>query len=818
VPIGAPGELVIGGAGLARGYLGRPELTAERFVPDPESDHPGARWYRSGDLGRFLPDGDVEYLGRIDHQVKIRGFRIEPGEIEAALERHPGVAQAVVAVRPSPGGEPRLVGYLTPDPDRARPVRTLLRLERQGRTAGHEPVVLPDGSTVFHCNRAETEFVYRELFESESYFRHGITLEDGACVFDVGANIGLFALLLHRRWRDLRIWAFEPLPPIFEVLRLNAELHGLPVRLFQHGLAGAPGTAEFDYFPHATVLSGRFSDPTAEQSTVKAFLLSQLTPGDQAPADGLLDELLAERLQRQRFPCEIKTVSQVLAEGGIERIDLLKVDVEKAELDVLQGIEPADWPKIRQVVAEVHDVAGRLRTLTELLEHHGFQVVAEQDAELQGTGLYNLYARRSGSPSSPPPAPATGSTETAWENAGALLDDVRRWMRERVPEHMVPQAWVLLDELPLTANGKIDRKALPLPGSSTGEAHRPPRVAPRTPDEERLARLWSELLGVEAVGVNESFFDLGGHSLLAVRLIARIEDELGVRLPVLALFREPTIERLSARLRQESSETAILVPLAAGDGRPWFFVHASGGDAFPYLPLARRLSGPVYGLRAAGLGDAEPDADIPTMAIRYLGEIQKIQPHGPYRLGGWSMGGVVAYEMARRLRAAGEEIEALVLLDSYNPAASPGAPQANPLESLRAFALELGIRPDSVPLATSDLEALAPADLLPRVWEAAHAAGLLPQELSLPRLRRLYRVFESNLNAYVSYKPEPIAIRTLLVQAIDGKPEENAGLGWQCLLGDSLVLRDAAGDHHTLLGEEHVSALAARLLEFLARR
>ncbi|MGO4758500.1 AMP-binding protein, partial [Streptomyces sp. 2MCAF27] len=193
-PIGVVGELYVGGAGVARGYLNRPELTAERFLRDPFRDDPTARVYRTGDLARRLPDGSLEYLGRNDQQVKVRGFRIELGEIEARLGAHDGVEDARVLLRDHGDDDKRLVGYLVPAQESARPVRELLRLARTEPTALERTYELPNGLPVFHHNRSETDFVYEEIFTNLEYLRHGVTIRDGDTIVDIGANIGLFTL------------------------------------------------------------------------------------------------------------------------------------------------------------------------------------------------------------------------------------------------------------------------------------------------------------------------------------------------------------------------------------------------------------------------------------------------------------------------------------------------------------------------------------------------------------------------------------------------------------------------------------------------
>ena len=556
VPMGEPGELCIGGVQVGRGYLNRPALTAERFVPDAIRGEPGTRLYRTGDLARYLPDGAIEYLGRIDHQVKIRGFRIELGEIEAALDEHPGVEGSVVVAADGPGGDKRLVAYLRPDHNRAAAVRRWLRLEREGQLEGQSFHVLPDGTVVAHRGKGETEFLFNELFADRRYLRNGIELRDGDCVFDVGANIGLFSLFASRE-AAVRIHAFEPISPIFEVLSVNAGLHGLDVRLHDCGLADRPGTAEFTYYPQTSLISGRFADAAEDRVMVRSFLLGQGT----GISESQIEELLDQRLQAERHTCRLRTLSEVIAEEGIERIDLLKVDVEKSELEVLGGLRDEDWPRVRQAVVEVHDVDGRLERALDLLRRHGFEVAVEQDRMLTRTGLYNLYARRPGEA----PRPATGLRSPGqawWYSPGQLIADLKTFLRERLPDYMLPAAFVLLEEFPLGPSGKVDRKALPAP-ESVRHAVAGEHVAPRTPTEEALAAIWREILGRERIGSGDRFFDLGGHSLLATQVIARVGHEMGVILTLRDVFERPMLSALASLIEERGRARAWSSPIVA---------------------------------------------------------------------------------------------------------------------------------------------------------------------------------------------------------------------------------------------------------------
>ena len=548
-PIGAVGELCIGGSGVGMGYLQNPDLTADKFIPNPFDDAPGSRMYKTGDLARYLPDGNIEFLGRTDRQIKVRGFRIEMAEVEAALERHSAAREAVVLATEFAPGDQRLVGYVVPSEETALPVRRLLGLESEGRIPKQVWYELPNGMALAHLNRSETDFVYREIFEKGSYLRHGISLDDGACIFDVGANIGMFALYASQKVRDVQIYAFEPIPPIFERLRINQHLYDVNMKLFDHGIASESGTCMFSFYPHASILSGRFADVAEERETVRNFLLTRgVAPEEEAdlPAEDI-EELLDERLTVESFKCQLKTLSQVIQENDVERIDLLKIDVEKSELDVLKGIASSDWLKIRQVVVEVHDTDGRLERVKELLEKNQFVLAIEQDNILRGTRIYNVYAVRNVGAE----ITETASRQTAdrpanctWSSRELLIADLRASLQSRLPEYMVPSAFVLLQSLPLTPNGKIDVRAFPRPASlRTGSGTE--FIAPRNHVEAKLAQIWAEVLHLDEVGVNDNFFDLGGHSLLATQVVSRVRDSFQVKVPLKDFFARPTIAELA---------------------------------------------------------------------------------------------------------------------------------------------------------------------------------------------------------------------------------------------------------------------------------
>jgi amino acid adenylation domain-containing protein/FkbM family methyltransferase len=610
-PLGVEGELYIGGAGVARGYSQQPGLTAERFVPDPFGAREGARLYRTGDRAVRRADGNLEFFGRLDQQVKVRGFRIELGEIEAALGSHPAVQSASVVAREFEPGDTRLVAYVVPDKRHAAVVRELLDLKKEGLPDGLTLYDLPNGMEIVQQNKSVSDFLYKEIFEEQEYLRHGITLPPGGCVFDVGANIGMFTLFVGRQRADARIFAFEPIPQNFQVLRLNAALYGLDARLFEYGLASEEATATFTYYPHVSLMSGRFADDAAERQVIKLFEHNQQLKSRAAGtpwSEDLLDEVVTERLAREQVACRLRRISDVIRENGVEQIDLLKIDVEKSELEVLAGIEDGDWAKIRQLVVEVHDLDGRLGQVKNLLESHGFTLTLAQESYLKNTELYAVYATRPGA-SEDEPRDADDRDDRAehreacWHSRSRFVSDVRAYLSEKLPDYMIPSALMLLDELPLTTNGKVDTRRLPDPDTTRNEPAQN-LVAPRNPVEGVLANIWKEVLRVEEVGVHDNFFELGGHSLLATQVISRVRETFRIELSMRAFFEKPTAAGLAERVEQAKAKDAPPaapplrpvsrdehIPLSFAQQRLWFIQQLAPDSTAYNVRNAIRLQG-----------------------------------------------------------------------------------------------------------------------------------------------------------------------------------------------------------------------------------
>ncbi len=562
VPVGVPGGLYIGGAGVARGYFGRPELTAQRFIPHPFSSAPGERLYKTGDLARYRSDGQIEYLGRADNQVKVRGHRVELEEIEQSLAGHKDVRETVVTLREDTPGHKRLVAYVVPTPARAATYQ------------GRERYRLPNNLAVVHLNKNETDHLYREVFERDAYSKHGIKIHDGDCVFDVGANVGFFTLFAHRSGRNVKVYAFDPNPYVFEVLRLNTELYGVNAELFECGLSNQAKPATYTFYPKFSQLSGLYADADEDREVVRSFIRNQQERRAGAAvridiaADGqvgeLIEELLDERFESQSFGVEVRRLSDIIREKNVSRIDLLKINVEKSELDVLEGIDEQDWKKIQQIILELHNIEGRLEIVTDLLRRHDYSVVVEKDWSLERTSdsNYYLYATRGSRDGHSSNGHSSNGKNVASQRADVLQfeepfltpGELQDFLKQQLPEYMIPSAFVLLDTLPLSPNGKIDRRALPPPGDARPslDSH---YDEPRTPVEQTLVEIWAQVLGVGKVGVNDNFFELGGDSILSIQIIARA-NRGGLRLTPKQLFDHPTVAGLAAMAGAEAGAKA----------------------------------------------------------------------------------------------------------------------------------------------------------------------------------------------------------------------------------------------------------------------
>jgi len=427
----------------------------------------------------------------------------------------------------------------------------------------------------------------------------------------------------------------------------------------------------------------------------------------------------------------------------------------------------------------------------------------------------------------------------AAEGSDPSPGELRRFLGRGLPDYMVPSAFVVLETLPRTVSGKVDRKALPAPDLSQSVV-RGEYVAPRTPVEEQIAATWAEVLQLEQVGIHDNFFDLGGHSLRAVQVVSRTRDKLTVELPLAALFASPTIAELAnhveallrgdltVREREEQFATELVRTWLAtdtdsyspldelqptGSKPPLFCVHGLGGHSSLFAPLAEQLGPdqPFYGLRAQGLnGQDEPHQRIEEMAACYVAAIRGVQPAGPYLLGGWSMGGMIALEMAQQLATEGEQTDLVVMLDSYLPDRDRISRGMDDAQIMRWISARLGF-------SLEDMESLPSDEQWEFVLEQARAARLVPAEVGVAQLRGLAQVCKSHLESLANYVPQRYAERIVVLRAAGGvEPSGNAVTepGWNAVF-DNAEIRAIPGGHLSMLRLPHVNVVAEQIARCL---
>ncbi|MGK7886280.1 MAG: amino acid adenylation domain-containing protein, partial [Crocosphaera sp.] len=535
VPMGAVGELHIGGVQVGKGYLNRPQLTDEKFIDDPFSQDTQARLYKTGDLCRYLPDGNIEYLGRMDYQVKIRGFRIELGEIEGIVTQHPDVREAVVIVR-------------------------------------------------------QDDFDNKQLV---------------------------------------------------------------------------------------------------------AYVVSSLFPDDD---------------------------DQVITVEG----------------------------KLNQVL--------------------------------------------------------------------------RDYLKDKLPDYMIPFAFVLLPSLPLTPNGKIDRRSLPIPTAFTRSSQQR-FIAPRDALEQQLVEIWEEILNVAPISVEDSFFELGGHSLLAVRLISKISEVFERLLPLATLFQYSTVEELANLLRSSDTVSAWspLVNIQPhGEGTPFFCVPGLGGNVIYLYHLAKALgtNRPFYGLQSIGLdGKTDPLTHIEAIATEYIKVIQKVQPEGPYLLGGHSFGASIAFEMAKQLEQQGQEIGLVVIFDALAPQHHTEEFEQDWDDADWIYYISQIInklQKLTIEMSTEQLRELSYEGQLEYFKTYLEQAQLIAPQGDIKQVKGLIEVFKTH--SQIVYSPQESICGNLVVfRAADSDDStsmvetSDPSLGWQQWTSHSVEIHTIPGDHLTIMSVPHVQVLADTL-------
>jgi len=402
---------------------------------------------------------------------------------------------------------------------------------------------------------------------------------------------------------------------------------------------------------------------------------------------------------------------------------------------------------------------------------------------------------------------------------------LRGYLKKEIPEYMVPSTFVHMAKLPLSPNGKIDIKALPAPNVRSIET-KTGFVAPRDPIEQVLAHLWSKVLKVKRVGLHDNFFELGGHSLLAVRIIVEVEKIYGRRLPLATLLQAPTVGALAEVLRRENWQPSwsSLVPLQPGGSKtPLFLIHSHGGNVLEYYPLASHLGKdqPVYALQARGLdGNIVKNQSLKEIASAYLSEIQSLQQEGPYMLGGFCFGGLVALEAAQQLQAAGQKVSLVVMIQTTHPRSEAFTAGSG---SLRRWWHRAAKRVDLERENLAHRGSRYFGDRLRRTWDVMRARTQIAfdkmssngdgQGTGASMAYILEILGAEHDRAFENYVPLPYHGDVLLFRASKQLPGMLADrfLGWKSVIKGQLAVCELSGHQQNILIEPRVSRLAKEL-------
>jgi len=402
------------------------------------------------------------------------------------------------------------------------------------------------------------------------------------------------------------------------------------------------------------------------------------------------------------------------------------------------------------------------------------------------------------------------------------IDTLKDFLKEQLPEYMIPTAFVLMDKFPMTVSKKVDRSQLPIPKWATTTKNQPFTV-PNSPTEKVLYKIWQELLGIPDLSIHDDFFELGGHSLIAVNMMSKIDQQIGRKVPLAALLKHATIHQLGQLLDQQAEATFndSLVPIkTTGNKPPLYLIHGGGLHVLMFQTLAANMDAeqPIYALQAKGLnGEGNALNRIENMAAHYIAEIQKINPDGPYALAGYSIGGLIAFEMAKQLKAANKKVLMLSVFDTVIK------PELTDFE--HSFAEKITTLGKKVAWNLKDMVNNPKGNLSYRKyvyqrrfnnWKLKFfKEGKVHTTNKDIRLANI--VNQSNFEAWRNYQITPYSGDLYLFRAAERRffIEDKIFLGWTPFIKGKIHTLDVPGDHLSLFNPPNGKTFAIILQELL---
>jgi amino acid adenylation domain-containing protein len=853
VAIGVAGELCVAGPGLARGYLGRPDLTAGRFVPDPWGA-PGERLYRTGDLARRLGDGRIELLGRIDEQVKVRGFRVEPGEVREALLAHPAVREAEVMAPADARGERRLVAWVAAGvgaaelreylegrlPDWLVPSRFVF-LDALPKTASgkvdRRALPMPDDGAgrAIEGRREPADELERFLLEiwrevlglrsigvEEDFFALGGTSLQAAiltnllqerlgdyvyavALFDA-PTVAELARYLERNYpaAAARIRGEEPLPEEEAGERVDAGMAAEIRRLIGSRPRPRPLRTAAKNPRAVFVLS-----PPRSGSTLLRVLLAGNGHLFAPPELELLGfDTLGERAAELsgRFALWREGVVRAVMEArgcGFEEADALLAAMEAEDLPVAELYRRLQaWTAGRMLVDKTpsyaldRNVLERAEELFDeplyihLLRHPYATVASFEEAKLEQVFFRprHSFTRRQ-------------LAELIWQVSHRNILD----FLETVPAER--QLRVRFEEMVRRPRAEMERASAFL----------------GVPFEEGMLDPYAQKERKMTDGVHSMSRMLGD---VKFHTHARVDPEVADRWKT--VYRKDFLGDDTWNLARdlgygERAGTPRHNPLvrlrAGGTEPPLFLIHPLGGSAFCYRELATRLDTdrPVYGLQALGLGAGEePQDSIEEMASYYLEQVRRVAPEGPYHLGGWSLGGVIAFEMAQQLVRVGERVDLLALFDAVVPRAIPNKTY-DAVAVLRGLAWELGnVTGLDLKVSADELRGLDGEEGVRYLLRRAQESGALPPGFGVDQAVRTWRIVDATAKAIKKYEAQAYPGRPLLFVAGQSRRDGlEPDLGWGRVAAGGVEQIPLEARHSTVLRGAALETIVERLKAYL---